>query len=160
MNSESFTWPADMLARDKVEAPFYMVSRDQFSATGQAQHLGPFASGALQQLLERNCQVTGGHLRPEVTPPSITETGLPLILPYFSHFSKSWIWQISAYFNLLPIFCILLIFYFEKNFRQNKVNKLIQTVPVPLHSDFKTVEFRRRGSSFFLCHQHFFWTIW
>ena len=108
------------------------------------------------QQLERNWQVMGGRLCPEVTPPSITGTRLSPILPHFSHFSKSWIWQISAYFNLLPIFCVLLTFYFEKISDKIKSTNQYKQFMFTFIQISKTVESFILASSFFLLSQEFF----
>ena len=75
--------PARVAYREKIRKSVSVQGRHKKQSGGHGLHLE-----CLQQL-ERNWQVMGGRLCPEVTPPSITGTRLSPILPHFSHFSKS-----------------------------------------------------------------------
>lgn len=166
-NSESFTLPADMLIHDVVITRWrhpstwlvtWPVLGDSRSAAPGSVCICPGGSPAA---VRTELAGHGGHLHPEVTPPSTTGTRLPLILPHFSHFSKSWIWKTSVYFNLLPIFAFYLHFILKKfqtkSTNQYKLKKINTNNSCSSSFRFqKLLNFVILASSFFLLSQVFF----
>ena len=112
----------------------------------------------------------GGHLRPEATPPSTIGTRLPLILPHFSHFSKSWIGK-SQYILSCYQFLHFIYILFWKKFQTKSTNQYKQKKVNTNNSCSSSFRFQKLlnfvilASSFFLLSQvsflnHFIISFW